>query len=61
MPCYSYICKECDNTFDKLVSKPDPDILQSCPKCGKDAEFCIPQGSRNKVAFRFNYFAPDCE
>lgn len=59
MPLYAYRCTVCETEFEQIVSKPDPDIPQPCPKCGEPSEFFVPQGSRNGVKFLFNYMAPD--
>ena len=32
MPIYEYICKDCGNEFEQLVSRSDSEI--SCSKCG---------------------------
>lgn len=58
MPLYAYKCS-CGNEFELIVSKPDPDIPQPCPRCQELAPFFIPQGSRNGVKFLFDYLAPD--
>ena len=58
MPTYDYKCPQCGHEFDKIVSKPDPDVPQPCPKCETPSQSFIPQGSRNKIKFLFNYMCP---
>lgn len=58
MPTYDYKCPKCGHEFDKIVSKPDPDITQPCPLCGTYSPTFIPQGSRSKIKFLFNYTEP---
>lgn len=59
MPTYNYKCQECGTEFERIVSKPDPDIPQPCIKCEANSISFIPQGGRNGVKFLFNYLAPD--
>jgi putative FmdB family regulatory protein len=35
MPLYEYHCRECGESFDKIVSFSEADQLPTCPKCGK--------------------------
>lgn len=35
MPIYEYICKKCNNKFEKLVRSSD-NKNPECPKCGDD-------------------------
>lgn len=58
MPAYNYLCPKCKTQFEKIVSKPDPDIPQKCPKCEAKSSSFIPIG-KSGVSFRFNYLAPD--
>lgn len=59
MPTYDYRCPKCENEFELIVSKPDPDISQDCPKCGTTSQSFIPLGGRDRIKFLFNYLAPD--
>jgi putative FmdB family regulatory protein len=34
MPLYEYICKECENHFEKRVGFSEADNEQECPACG---------------------------
>jgi putative FmdB family regulatory protein len=34
MPLYEYICRECENHFEKRVSFSEADNEQDCPACG---------------------------
>ncbi len=34
MPIYEYICKNCDNNFEKIILNKEQEIL--CPKCGSN-------------------------
>lgn len=56
MPCYQYLC-ECGNEFDKIVPTYDTEATAECPKCGKAAAFDLPNGSRRRVKFLFNYMS----
>jgi putative FmdB family regulatory protein len=38
MPTYSYHCKDCDTSFDKLLKLADIETPQACPKCATPTE-----------------------
>lgn len=59
MPCYDYKCQDCGHEFEKIVLKYDTEAKQECPKCGGEASYTMPAGSRSGVKFLFNYLAPD--
>jgi putative FmdB family regulatory protein len=35
MPIYDYLCEDCGARFEKLVLRPETDVV-TCPSCGKD-------------------------
>lgn len=52
MPLYEYICKECDNHFEKRVNFSDAERDQECPACGslhsrKQISLFAPSSSAN--------------
>ena len=53
MPLYEFICTECKNKFEDLISVDDPN--SKCPKCNGDSEklisrvFGIVKGSENRT------------
>ena len=55
MPLYEYSCKNCGETFDKIVSFADSDKLPNCPSCGKkDTRKLISAGAFLGVTSRGN-------
>ena len=51
MPLYEYVCQQCGQTFEKLVSMSKADDPQSCPGCAgvesrrKLSSFAVSGGS----------------
>lgn len=59
MPCYDYKCPSCEYEFEKIVSQPNPDKKEPCPKCHTLAPTFYPIGRNHHLKFLFNYMAPD--
>jgi len=36
MPLYEYTCRDCGESFDKIVRFSEADRLPECPSCGKN-------------------------